>query len=46
MLKGINTGERVQTIKSKFKPAIKAILERYYSKFRGKREVDLEEPDG
>ena len=36
----------VGTNKSKFKPAIKAILERYYSKFRGKGGVNPEEPEG
>ena len=32
--------------KSKFKPSVKAIKERYYTKFRGKDGEDLEEPEG
>ena len=32
--------------KSKFKPSVKAIKERYYTKFRGEGGADLEEPEG
>ena len=34
------------TNKSKFKPTLAAIKERYYAKFRGKGGADLEEPVG
>ena len=36
----------VGTNKSKFKPPLAAIKERYYAKFRGKGGADLEEPVG